>query len=99
MVQAAVRGVLPATVGLGLLTGVNMARSLLAEGSRESKGSLLLGIGLLVGSGLAASLGHWPVVVVLLAGGAMGAVGAVVQNAKRGEKIETLPEETEPPAT
>ena len=96
VVQAAVRGVLPATVGLGLLTALGMARGLLEEIGREGRGGVLIGMALLIGSGLAASLGHWPVVLVLLAGGVLGAVASVAQHrGRRAGEAENSMEQQE----
>ncbi len=72
-VQAALRGIIPTTVGLGLLTAVQMTRSLLADGWREGKGSLVLCLLLLTGSGLAVAVWHSPVVLILIGSGAIGA--------------------------
>jgi|SRR5579871_3069951 len=76
VVQAALGGILPATVGMGLLTAIGMARPLLASGHREGPGSLLLCFLLLAGSGLAVAVWHLPVILVLLAAGGLGAVAA-----------------------
>ena len=73
LVQAALRGVVPATVGLGLLLTVNMAHPLLAVSGRESRSSLLASIVILVGGAVAVVVWHLPVLVVLLAAGAIGA--------------------------
>ncbi len=74
MVQAALRGVVPATVGMGLLLSANMAQPLLATSRRESSLSLGVGILLLVGSATAVQLWHLPVIVVLCGAGAIGAL-------------------------
>ncbi len=76
MVQAALRGIVPATVGMGLLLSTNMARPLLASSRRESASSLSVGILLLVGSAAAVQFWHLPVIVVLCAAGAIGALNA-----------------------
>lgn len=72
-VQAALKGIIPATVGIGLLTGLNMARPPLIAAKREGAGSLTLSLLLMAGSGLAVAAGHWQVILVLLlAGGIAG---------------------------
>jgi chromate transporter len=73
-VQAALRGVVPATVGLGLLLALGMARPLLAASRREGRPSLLLSCGLLAGSGLAVALWRLPVVLVLCVAALVGAI-------------------------
>jgi chromate transporter len=69
LVQAALKGVLPATIGLSLAMGIQMAQPLLTHAHRE--GSLRFGaqIAVLAGSAvLLAFYGVSPVVVLLLAG-------------------------------
>jgi len=73
-VQASLRGVIPATVGLGLLTAYQMARALLTAARREGKTSLLWSLAVLMGSGLVMALWQPPVVLVLCAAGAAGAL-------------------------
>ena len=82
-VQAALRGVIPATVGLGLLTAFQMARPLLAASRREGKGAFSFGLALLVGGGLAA-LRHPPVIMILCAAGAANALFHWTRKARRG---------------
>ena len=76
VVQAALAGILPATVGLGLVTALVMARPLLAAGRHEGVGSLWPGILLLGGSGLAVAVWRLPVILVLFSAGALGAISA-----------------------
>lgn len=72
--RAALRGIVPATVGLGLLTAERLARPLLAASREEGKASLLLSIALLAGSALAVALWHVPVFAVLFAAGTASAL-------------------------
>lgn len=74
VVQAALHGIVPATIGLGLLLTVNMTRPLLAASNRESRLSLLVGWVLLIGSALAVVIGDIPVIIVLLSAGLIGAL-------------------------
>ena len=74
VVQAALLGVIPATVGLGLLTTVQIARPLMVASIREGKGSFLLSGILLLGSGMAVTWWHWPVILVLCVAGAVSAM-------------------------
>ena len=69
VVQSALRGVVPATVGLGLVLAVSTVRPLIRDSRRESLGSLVLSGLLLAGSALAGSLLHLPVAVSLCASG------------------------------
>ena len=73
LVQAALRGVIPATVGLGLLTALQMARPLMIASFREGKASFLLSGILLLGSGIVVAIWHWPVILVLCVAGVVSA--------------------------
>jgi len=73
LVQAALRGVIPATVGLGLLTALQMARPLMVASLREGKASFLLTGMLLLGSGMVVVMWHWPVILVLCVAGVVSA--------------------------
>lgn len=72
-VRAALRGIVPVTIGLGLLTAGSMARPLLQAGRREGRASLGIGVLLLLGSAAAMALLSPPVLAVLCAAGALGA--------------------------
>lgn len=73
-VQAALEGIIPATVGLGLLLAVNMARPLLAASRREGRASLGVSVLLLAASVAVAALWRPPVALVLCGAGAFGAL-------------------------
>ena len=73
-VQSAVRGIIPGTVGLGLLLALRMARPLLSESRREGRSSLTLSAVLLVGSGALVALTWVPVVSVLWGTGFVAAL-------------------------
>ena len=93
-VRAALRGVLPATVGLGLLMAFQLARPLFRDSRREGWASLLLSSVLLAGSALAFALWHPPVILVLCAAGAVGAAyewRRHVSNAVAAPAKEPLP--------
>lgn len=64
VVQAALRGIVPAVAGLGLLTAWQIARPLLISPTRPA---------ILLGSALIAGLGTLPVLAILLLGGLFGA--------------------------
>jgi chromate transporter len=74
VVQAALHGVVPATVGMGLLLTTNMARPLLAASHRESRSSLVVSVLILVGSALAVVIWEAPVILVLISAGTLGAL-------------------------
>jgi chromate transporter len=83
LLQSALHGVVPATVGLGLLLSSSMARPILAANRRESLLSLLIGITLLVGSALAILIWQLPVILVLCTAGFIGAVSSWAQTARK----------------
>ena len=68
-VQAALRGIIPAVAGLGLLTAWQIARPLLVRPVRFF---------VFAGSALAAWLGAVPVLAVLLLGGLLGAIDGAI---------------------
>jgi len=71
-VQAALRGIVPFTIGLGLLTAGSMARPLLAASRREGGISVWCSMLILLGSAAMALL-RPPVLAVLCAAGVVGA--------------------------
>lgn len=73
-VRAALQGIIPATVGLGLMAGLDLARPLLAAARREGNRSLLLAAILLAGSGFAVGRWRLPVVFVLCGAGGISAL-------------------------
>jgi chromate transporter len=74
LTQAALRGIIPATVGLGLLTAMQIARPLLTTSRKEGFINLSWSMMLLMGSGLAVLLARWPVILVLCISGLLGAL-------------------------
>ena len=75
-VQAAFRGIVPGTIGLGLLLAWRMARPLLAESKRESRESFSLAVALVAGSSLIVMFTSVPVIAVLWSSGLVGALAA-----------------------
>jgi chromate transporter len=73
-VQAALRGVVPATVGLGLLLIWQLAVPIVRQAGRESRANLLVALALLAGSALVSYLWGPPVIAILLGAGAIGAL-------------------------
>ncbi|MFL5803676.1 MAG: chromate transporter [Roseiflexaceae bacterium] len=76
LVQAALHGVLPATIGMGLLMSIQMARQPLAASRREGRASLLLSCALLASGTLLFALLQPPVLAMLWVGGGLSAAAA-----------------------
>jgi chromate transporter len=69
MVQAAMRGILPATIGLSLATAIRMSRPLLQHAREEGRGRLGAHIVVAAGASVLMATGKLsPVVILLLAG-------------------------------
>ena len=75
LVQAALRGIVPATIGLGMLMSWQLARPLLATSRVENWQSVTLSLVLFISGGLVASVWDIPIVVVLAGAGLCGALG------------------------
>jgi chromate transporter len=73
LVQQALQGIIPATVGLGFLLVLRLARPILKESKQEGPRSLATSIILLVSSGTVFALFHPPVMVLLWICGGIGA--------------------------
>jgi chromate transporter len=71
LVRAALAGVVPATVGLGLLLGFTMVRPLLNGARREGPASTLVATVLLLASTTIAALARTPVLGILWGSGAL----------------------------
>jgi chromate transporter len=74
LVRAAIAGVIPASVGLGILLGYTMVRPLLNDARRESNTSIIVAAVILVGSAVAALLARAPAVAILWGAGAFSAL-------------------------
>ncbi|MCW3052540.1 MAG: chromate transporter [Chthonomonadales bacterium] len=72
--QNALHGFLPATVGLGCVTSIQMAHTSLKEAKKEGRLSLVLGLVLLAASGLAVGKLGWAVLPVLFLAGCIQAM-------------------------
>jgi chromate transporter len=72
-VKAALRAVIPVTVGLGLATAIKMAIPLIAAGRARGTGTAIVAIGTLCLSGVAIGLLQIPIVAVLFGSGLVGA--------------------------
>jgi chromate transporter len=74
VVRAALTGVVPATVGLGLLLTYTMVRPQLGAAWREGRASTAVAVALLLGSTLTTALAHAPVLAVLWGVGGLSAL-------------------------
>ncbi len=75
VVHAALRGIIPATIGLGILMSWQLAHPLLRTSRAENRRSFALSLGLFVGAALGVVVLRVPVVLVLGAAGLCGAFG------------------------
>jgi chromate transporter len=82
-IDAAIKGVIPATVGLGLLMCVNMARPLLEHSHAQGRLHLGGSIGILLFGALALVVLKVPVFGMLLGAGVAGAFIAVIEARRR----------------
>ncbi len=74
LIEAALNGIIPATIGLTLLLALAMARQVLGESRRQGWGSLLLACLLIVASALLVGMGYLSVIAVFLLAGGIGAL-------------------------
>jgi chromate transporter len=87
-VKAAMRGVIPATIGLSLGVGLQMAQSLLGFARREGRANFTSHVFLLVGAALLLAAGHVsPVAVLALSGAAamllLGSLRVVLRGSRK----------------
>jgi chromate transporter len=74
IVRAAIAGVVPATVGLGLLLAFTMMRPPLNRAKREGRASTFIAVVLLLATTTVAALGRTPVLAIMLGAGALSAL-------------------------
>ena len=86
LVRAAIAGVVPATVGLGLLLGFTMVRPLLTAARREGRASTIVAGALLLASIMAAALSHAPVLAILWGAGGLSALAQWQRVARERER-------------
>jgi len=75
LVRAALKGILPATIGLSIAMGLQMAQPLFVRARREGPPQMAISLAILCGAG--ASMGIWnlsPLLVLVLAGAAAAAL-------------------------
>ena len=87
VLAAAMRGVTPAIVGLMVVMGSQVVIPFLKASRREGWSSLALSILILIGSALAVALLRWPVVAMLIAGSAVGALGSLWRSRASGDPV------------
>ncbi len=75
VVQAALRGIVPATIGLGMLMSWQLARPLLVMSRAENWQSLALSLALLASGGIIVVMWNVPIILVLAGAGLCGAFG------------------------
>ncbi len=73
LIQAAVRGIIPATVGIGLLLSYQLARPYLQASRAQGRGAWLFSVALLLAGALWFGLAQPPVLAVLWGSGALAA--------------------------
>lgn len=74
IVQAALRGVVSATIGISILLAISIGRPALEASRQETNASLVLSVALILISAALVGLWHAPVVAVLFGAGIVGAV-------------------------
>ncbi|MDX1932092.1 MAG: chromate transporter [Capsulimonadales bacterium] len=89
LVKAALRGVIPASVGLGLLTAYQMAATPVRQSRRDGPGPLALTLFLLLGSAVAVATERVPVLAILGGMGALSALFALVNRHRQAHRKGT----------
>jgi chromate transporter len=84
LAQAALHGVVPATVGLGAILSWQLGWPLIRDSRREGAASLAVSFALLMGSGAAVVLWNPPVILILIGSGVLGALWGVARAHARG---------------
>jgi chromate transporter len=87
LMKSALHGVVPATVGLGLLLAYRMAWPPLAASRREGRASLGLSCAMVIGSALLVGLAKAPVIGVLWGTGALSALANWWFASNRGRPV------------
>jgi chromate transporter len=92
LVQAALKGVLPATIGLSLAMGVQMGQPLLARAHREGRSRLGVHILILGGAALLMAANAFSPVLVLLLAGAVTMLALAIIPIKNNATLEKSPQ-------
>ena len=74
IIQAALRGVIPATIGLGLMLAMRLAQPLLRTSLHEGRGSLATSVAIVIGSALMMALSGISVIWIIWGTGLVGAI-------------------------
>jgi chromate transporter len=91
-VRAALHGILPVTIGLGLRTTWQMALPLLRESSREGRASFVLSVLLILACGtVAAFWSGLPVVLLLCGSGLIAALYNLYRSTRARTQLPTSP--------
>lgn len=78
LMQAALRGIIPATVGIGLVTTIQMAQPPLADARKEGVPLYLVAWVLMIGSGIAGLYIHGNIATILIGAALIGAIAQMV---------------------
>lgn len=84
-VRDALNGLIPATIGLGLLSAGRISFDLLRTSRSEGNASLSMSLLLLLGSGFTILLFKFPVLFILWGAGTAGAAFRWIQSGRRGK--------------
>jgi len=85
VIHAAISGIVPATVGLGLILGYSMLLPLLSSARRDGRDAAVVAVLLVVASALAAAFTRTPVPLILWSAGGVAAI-AQWRHASRGNR-------------
>jgi chromate transporter len=75
-VHTALRGIIPATVGMGLIMMLQLVRPPMADSRREGRGSVILSGGIIAGSAALSLLPNPQIILILVLGGMISALAA-----------------------
>jgi chromate transporter len=85
LVRAAIGGIVPATVGLGLLLAYSMLRPLLNSAWREGREATIVAVVLVLASALAAGFTHTPIPIILWCAGGVYALAHWRRVSRQGQ--------------
>jgi chromate transporter len=86
LVRAAIAGIVPATVGLGLLLAYSMLRPLLSTARREGRETAVVAVMLVLASALAAAFTRTPVPLILWCAGGVSAFAQWQRVSRQGQR-------------
>jgi chromate transporter len=85
LVRAAIAGIVPATVGLGLLLAYSMFRPHLKSARQEGRDATVVAVALVLASALAAAFTHTPVPLILWCAGGVSALAHWQRTSRQGQ--------------